>query len=277
MLLMRPDAETNNAFIYCLAVAAQLANVAVLFTCAMSNHHHTIVYDRDGTYPIFLEHFHKLFAKCQNSLRGRWENFWSSEKTSVVRLIEPDDIISKIVYAAANPVKDHLVERALDWPGVSALGSFVSGKALRATRPSFFRVNGKMPESVELQLELPPELGLGTREEVVAKVLANVRQAEDEAAQERTTSRRAALGRDACGKQRWNSRPASIEPRRNMNPTVAARSKWARIEALMCNRDFVNAYRRARLAWIAGLEAIFPVGTYWLQRFASVPIATPAA
>lgn len=76
--LMRPDEETNNAFIYCLAVAAQRYGIRVIFTTAMSNHHHTGIEDPNGNYPAFLEHFHKLFAKCQNALRGRWENFWST-------------------------------------------------------------------------------------------------------------------------------------------------------------------------------------------------------
>jgi len=50
--LMRPDRETNNAFIYCLAVGAR-----VLFTAAMSNHHHTGIEDPEGNYPAFIEHF----------------------------------------------------------------------------------------------------------------------------------------------------------------------------------------------------------------------------
>src|SRR3954447_6932906 len=119
--LMRPDRETNNAFIYCLAVAAARHGIQVLFTVAMSNHHHTGIRDPRGNYPEFIEHFHKLFAKCQNALRGRWENFWSSEQTSVVRLVDAADVIEKMVYALTNPVKDALVEKAKDWPGVSSL------------------------------------------------------------------------------------------------------------------------------------------------------------
>ncbi len=94
---MRPDRETNNAFIYCLAVAAQRYGIRVIFTVAASNHHHTGIEDPDGNYPAFLEHFRdKLFAKCQNALRGRWENFWSSEQTSVVRLADRgDDVVDK--------------------------------------------------------------------------------------------------------------------------------------------------------------------------------------
>ena len=36
---LRPDDDTNNAFIYCLALAAMRANVQVTFSVAMSNHH----------------------------------------------------------------------------------------------------------------------------------------------------------------------------------------------------------------------------------------------
>src|SRR5206468_7809297 len=106
-LLMRPDPETNNAFIYCLAEAASRHNIQVVFTIANSNHHHTGIFDRYGNYPEFIERFHKLFAKCQNALRGRSENFWSSEQTSVVRLVDGNDVLDKMIYALTNPVKDN--------------------------------------------------------------------------------------------------------------------------------------------------------------------------
>jgi REP element-mobilizing transposase RayT len=102
--LLRPDAATNNAFLYCLADAAQRCQITVLLTCALSNHHHTIVFDPDGNLPAFTEHFHKLLAKSQNALRGRWENFWSAEQVCVVRLVDPADVLHKLVYVATNPV-----------------------------------------------------------------------------------------------------------------------------------------------------------------------------
>ena len=61
----------------------------VLAFLAHSNHHHTVVVDTCGRMPEFLELFHKLVAKHQNALRGRWENFWASEATSVVELVGP--------------------------------------------------------------------------------------------------------------------------------------------------------------------------------------------
>lgn len=46
-----------------------------------------------------------------------------------------------------------------------------------------------------------------------------------------------------------------------------------RIEAHLRNRQFLTAYREARELWIAGAQSLFPIGTYWLRRFAQVPIS----
>jgi hypothetical protein len=74
-------------------------------------------------------------------------------------------------------------------------------------------------------------------------------------------------------RQSWRDCPARREPRRQLRPRVAACSQWARIEALLRNREFLAAYRAARDRWIAGAAIAFPIGTYWLRRFAHVPLA----
>jgi len=55
---------------------------------------------------------------------------------------------------------------------------------------------------------------------------------------------------------------------------VAARNKWARVETLQRNRAFLIDYAVARDAWRHGAPVTFPWGTYWLQRFAGVAVAT---
>jgi putative transposase len=270
--LMRPDSETNNAFTYCLAEAAARCGVEVVFTTAMSNHHHTGIHDPNGHFPAFLEHFHKLFAKCQNALRGRWENFWSSEQTSVVRLVDPDDVLEKMVYALTNPVKDGLVEKAHHWPGVSALDAILHGRRLTARRPlHFFRGEGPMPESVVLTFVRPHGFEHLSATEFAALVGEGVRGFEDNAKAKRLQTGTSVLGRRAVLTQSWRDRPSSCEPRRQLNPRVAARSKWSRIEALMRNRAFREAYLEARAAFVHGIrDVVFPPGTYWLRRFAQV-------
>jgi putative transposase len=267
--LMRPDPETNNAFIYCLAFAAECSGVRILFTTAMSNHHHTGIEDPDGNYPAFLELFHKLFAKCQNSLRGRWENFWASEQTSVVRLVDPNDALDKMTYALSNPVKDRLVEKAHHWPGVSSLHTLMHGKPLTAKRPRhFFREDGGMPDEVTIKTCRPKGFGDITDGAFAALVLERVRAVESDVAAERRRTGAHVLGRRAVLAQRWSSRPVTREPRRQLDPRVAARSKWSRIEALLRNREFRADYAAARESFVAGMrDVVFPAGTYWLRRF----------
>ncbi|MBL8621321.1 MAG: hypothetical protein JNK64_08460 [Myxococcales bacterium] len=45
---------------------------------------------------------------------------------------------------------------------------------------------------------------------------------------------------------------------------------------LQRNRAFEAAYHVARRAWLAKVPVEFPPGTYWLRRFANVPIAAMA-
>jgi hypothetical protein len=262
----------EHAFTYCLIEAAQRYRIDVVLPCALSNHYHAVIFDRSGRYPAFIEHFHKMFARSQNALRGRWENLWSSEQACVVRLVGREDVMNKLVYTAANPVQDHLVDRVHHWPGVNGLGALLAGRPLRATRPlHFFRPDGSMPETVQMPLTIPPELGPAAA--VLTELRDRVRgvEAEREAERQRTGGR--VCGRRAVLAQSWRGQPTSREPRRNLRPRVAAQNKWARIEALLRNRAFVEAYTTARAAWRDGVPAMFPQGTYWLCRFARVAVA----
>jgi putative transposase len=270
--LLRPDMETNNAFTYCLIEAAQRCQVEVLLPCALSNHYHAVFFDRWGRYPEFLEHFHKLFARSQNALRGRWENFWSSEQVCVVKLVDREDVMDKLVYTATNPVKDGLVDRVDHWPGVNGLRALLKGRCLRADRPRhFFRRDGAMPQVVEMRLTIPAELG--PEAEVLEELRQRVTTAVASIARERQRTGQRVYGRRAVLQQAWWERPTSFELRRNLRPRVAARSIWARIEALLRNRAFLVDYAASRASWQAGVTITFPTGTYWLQRFANVPVA----
>ena len=89
---------------------------------------------------------------------------------------------------------------------------------------------------------------------------------------ERASAGRRVLGRRAVLARYWCEHPATLEPRRNLRPRVATRTKWTRIEALLRNRAFATEYTSARERRRNGLPAVSPPGTYWRQRFASVPV-----
>jgi putative transposase len=269
--LLRPDPDTTNAFLYCLAFAAQRSEVQVIFFLAMSNHYHAGIVDKAGRLPEFLETFHKLFAKHQNTLRGRWENFWAAEQTSAVELATPEDILAKMVYALTNPVKDHLVERAEHWPGATSLVANLERRRIHASRPwRFFRKEGSMPEMLSLTVDTPPGFEDMPAADFASLLSERVRAVEHAAIEQRSKTGTRVLGRTAVRRQDWRNQPVTAEPRRQLDPRVACKNVWRRIETLARNKAWIAAYRAARDSWSCGAKAEFPIGTYWLRRFAGV-------
>jgi hypothetical protein len=128
-----------------------------------------------------------------------------------------------------------------------------------------------MPDAIELRLVIPPELG--REAEVLAELRQRVQAVEEDLAAERRRTGSRVYGRRAVCHQSWRDQPSSVEPRRTLRPRVAARSGWVRIEALQRNRAFLADYAAARDAWLQGAPVTFPLGTYWLRRFANVRIA----
>jgi len=147
--LLRPSRVTNQNVKYCLALAAERTGVILHAVCVMSNHWHGVVTDPEARLPEFTECFHKLLAKAQNAAIERWENFWSSDKTSLVLLTSEHDVLEKMAYTLANPTAAGLVKCPDEWPGVIS-GRFGS-EDLVEMPDAFFDEEGDLPENTELQ------------------------------------------------------------------------------------------------------------------------------
>jgi REP element-mobilizing transposase RayT len=264
--LLRPDDEINNAIAYCLANASKSFEIDVLLTTVESNHHHTVIFDRDGRFPEFIEHFHKMVAKCVNFRRGRRENLWASGPACVTRLLDYETVLAKLAYTAGNPVKDLLVERATQWPGLNGYRQLINRKPLRTHRPRFFfRDDGSWPEELTLTFVIPHELG--ETNAVIAELKELVTALEEETRQLRRKNGARVLGRKSILQQLWRSSPDTIEAPRRLRPQFAGRR--ATLEtALVEYLEFLVAYRDALEEWRKGNACTFPEGTYWLVRFA---------
>jgi len=265
---LRPDPLVTNAFWYCLGWAADKHGMILHAAVSLSNHVHVVASDPRGVYPDFLRDFNGLLARVVNAARGRWEHFWDSNQASAVVLEDEAAQLDKVAYTLANPVG--LVEKAADWPGATALDAVLSGTNIGAKRPEhFFRTEdggGGMPATVELSFLPPPSFAALPLQAYRARVKEHVEGVETEAAVARREANTTVLGRRRILAQRWCDKPFDAEPRRQLSPNVACRDKWLRIERLQLNKPFQAIYRDARLAFRAGLEAIFPSGT-WLMRF----------
>jgi len=140
--------------------------------------------------------------------------------------------------------------------------------AIVAPRPKhFFDPKGQLPESVTLELTAPP--GFASAEEFRQALRSAL--AEQEAAERKG---KAFLGASRVLAQLPTERPKPGEPRRGLNPRVAARDKWKRIEALGRLVGFLSAYRTAWAARRDGKRtAVFPAGTYLLRVLHGAPCA----
>lgn len=272
---MRPGAITNAIFLYCLAAAAQRFGMLLHTFCVLSNHYHLVVTDVHGNLPAFEQYLNQLVARALNASLGRWESFWAPGSYSAVRLVCAEDIIEKTAYTLANPVAAALVPRGERWPGLWSRPEWVDGPALHAKRPEgFFRENGPMAESYPLVLVRPP--CFETTESFVSPVRQALRRHEDAAHARVRESGRSFLGEKAVLRQSPRECPETSEPRRGLNPRVAARDRWKRIEALGRLRQFLVDYRRARDAFWAGVrDVVFPAGTYSLRLRFGVCCASP--
>lgn len=272
--LLRPDPVTNNAFLYCIGEAAQRFGIDLIAPATHLNHYHAPYLDRHVNACEFTGHFHRNLAKVLNARYGRWENFWASVAPSIVRLVEPRDVIRKIVYAVANPVLDGLVERVADWPGVNALYDLLEDRPVVAHRPKhFFSADGSMPEEVTIRYVLPPELG--KPDEVRAEIRRQVTEVEERcaAARRRRGGSRPVLGADAVRATDPRAAPTKRGPRRRLSPRIACIDRERRLLALAIEKAFQHAYKVARKSWNDDKTVEFPHGTYWLHRFAKVRVA----
>ena len=264
--LIRPDPPVTQAILYAYGYATASYEVDLHAFMALSNHHHPCATDRGGVLPNFMHCVDLLIAKSVNAYRGRWECLWTPGSYSAVHLETPEDVLAKIVYVQANPVAAGLVSHAKDWTGASSVG-WRFGETRIIKRPDgFFDPFGAMPAQVELTLVRPPGFDGQTNEELDRLVAERLRARETELRQERRAKGVWFMGMSDVMRCDPNDAPDTREPRRAMNPRIAAQDTDVRVAAIEARQDFFAAYREACRSWTAGdHRVVFPAGT-WLMR-----------
>lgn len=272
-MFLRPSAETNQLFLYILAVAADRFGVLVHAYCVLSNHFHCVLTDPQGVLPAFEQYLASLVARSVNSLHGHWESFWAPGSYSAVTLPSPEAVLDKMVYVLANPASAGLVRRGSEWPGLWSSPGTIDGPPIVVKRPKhFFRSAGPLPETASLIVVPPP--GVEDVDDFRRQLEAALEMREDRVACEFAAERRGFLGVRRVLAQRPFARPADGEPRRALNPRIAERDRWKRIEAIGRLKEFLTAYRLAWLDFASGVrDVLFPHGTYWMRIAYGVPCA----
>jgi REP element-mobilizing transposase RayT len=265
--LLKPSRAVNEVFLYILALAAQRYRIRIHAFCVLSNHSHLVLSDPHAQLPAFQQFLDGIVAKALNAYHGRWENFWAPDTYSAVILASTGDILDKLTYVLANPVAAGLVPHGRQWPGLWSAPELID-TAFEVRRPDFFfGPNSTLPEKVTLHISRPP--GFQSTEALRRDLSASVAEREKRAARKHGGT---FLGVARVLAQDPTSKPGSSEPRRGLNPRVAARDKWKRIELLQRLVSFLRAYHTAWLALRAGRQRVtFPYGTYHLRVQHDVP------
>jgi putative transposase len=299
--LLRPDRETTRLLDYAIGHAARRSGVRVIAAVALSNHVHFVIHDPCANMPVFMREFCSLVARALNARLGRPAGpVWGPGSYSKVRLQTVGDVVDKVAYLLANPVRAGLVATPAEWPGLITLVDALGGGVRRAERPTyFFRSEGPdgsaapagpgpgdhrpgrwskvpLPGVEQYELEVPPGFDRADdfRRQVAAALeerLARVR------AERARDGKRHYLGRAAILLQDREATPASTEERFRLNPRLACRDWTRRAQACDGWIQFQQQYRAARLAYAAGDHDVeFPDGTYWMRVHLDVRCAAAA-
>jgi len=275
--LLRPSKVVNQAFGFLLAIAARRFDIDLHACCVMSNHVHLVLTDRKAQLPAFHRFLDSLVARSMNALLGRRDYFWASSSYSAVALQGPSDVVDKAAYVLANPVAAGLVRRGRQWPGLWLGPERLTRRELEFERPSrFFRSRGTtaLPDRASLGLVSPP--GFDSSEAFGRAVAIALQSREHVAELEVRAAGRTFLGAAAVLAQQPFARPRSLEPLGGLNPRLACRDKWRRIQALGHLVEFLQAYRAAFARWRAGaLDVLFPHGTYLMRVLHGASCAAP--
>jgi REP element-mobilizing transposase RayT len=258
-----PEPAVTLVFEYLLGLLSKQYEIQIHAYVVMSNHYHLVVTDTVGRLPDFQRDLNSLLARAINRHWKRREAFWDRESYSGVKLLEDQDVVLKMAYTLANPVKARLVNRANEWDGATS-AKMVFGRAQRIQRPDkFFRKS--MPKMVELVLTRPAGFEGLSDAEVLELVRADVARREAEHRK---------LGKAARRKQEWWECPESLDPRCQLKPTVAGRNKWARIEALRRSKEWLTTYYDALRRFVGGERDVeFPRGTWQMCARLRCPVA----
>jgi REP element-mobilizing transposase RayT len=139
-LLLRPSHALNERVVGVLGRAQRLYGVRCCAVAFASNHFHALLQVDDAEQLArFMQHVDGNIAREVGDLVGWSGTFWARRYSAIPVSDEEAAQVERLRYILAHGVKENLVERVLDWPGVHAARSILDGKPLKGVtdRPKF--------------------------------------------------------------------------------------------------------------------------------------------
>ena len=264
-LFLRPSDETYQVLGGVLARAARLTGVELFAFNFLSNHVHLVVRAPRANLPQFMQFLLTNISKKIGTLINWHGSFWE-RRYAAQPVLDDAALLSKIRYVLAQGVKEGLVRRCTEWPGLSSLPLMRDGKArsfrwLNWTRRCRSGVPTRRRDRLDEQWTEPEELRLTNLPIHGFDRLSIIRRFVDDsvsAIENRARSTfRTVLGLKRLLRQHPHQRPP--RPDQSVAPWCHTTSIALRTEYLERYRAFADAFLRASVSWRLGnLEANFP-------------------
>jgi len=265
-LLLRPSSETNELVGGTLARAVRTYGVELFGFVVASNHLHLLVRASRGNLPIFMQFLLSNVSKKVGRLvawrGGLWERRYSAEP-----VIDDEAMVGRLRYILSHGVKEGLVRRCSEWPGLSCVAQLLGHRVRRfhwfnwtarwrsAPRKPDPRTLLDMRWAQPVELELRPlpcwaHLSAAQRLQRALELITSIDQ-------EGQISSGGVMGRRRVMNQRPHRRPRHIKrtPRPLCHATT--RQGWEAFRQLY--RAFAARFAEASERWRSGeLLAQFP-------------------
>jgi hypothetical protein len=270
---LRPSDPLNDLIVGILARAKRLYPLGLCAAAWVSNHYHMLLNVADAkVLADFMRYVQSNVAREAGRMFEWKEHFWSRRYQSILVSNEEAAQMEVFTYILAHGVKEFLVERVLDWPGVHCAKSLLTGEPLtgvwfnrtqeyaaRRRGEDFDRMKYATPETLTFDpLPCWAHLSEERQRQRVADVVAKI---DVDAA-----ARIAATGITPPGPAVVrNQRPHDVpnRPKRSPAPLFHVATKAMRQGMWEAYAWFVGAYRQAAERLKAGDRlAAFPPGCF---------------
>lgn len=272
-MLLSPSRLLNESIVGTLAVAKERFGVEIVCVVVLSNHLHLLLKVANAQQlASFQCYVSSNIAREVGRLTGWREKVWGRRYTAIPVSEEPAAQIARLRYLLSHGVKEGLVERCVDWPGVHSAEALTSGQEMQGfwfdrTAEYNARRRGEdcgtyafaSPQSLELT-PLPCWQDLDPAE-YQQKVAEMIQEIEQEARRERRRQGIAALGSKMILRQDPFTKPPPIT--RTPTPWIHAACRAVRESFRRGYLAFEQAYREAASRLVEGdLGVCFPPGCF---------------
>lgn len=269
--LMAPSAKTNELIGGVVARAVRQCQVELFAYVFTSNHFHLMVRAPSAVaMSKFMQRLQSNIAVKVGRLVG-WRGRFFARRYSAEPIVDEGAQVERLVYILSHGVKERLVSRCQDWPGLSCAHALLEGgraskhawrnwtrrwKMQARNEVRVDRFAAECPSETEV-LELSPlpcwaKLMTHERSRIVGELIAKI----DSTATNRTIQEpRHIKEQDPHG--------APMQTKHSPRPKAHASTKRRWIEAVRRYRQFLCAFRRASREWMLGaFEVEFPLHSF---------------